>query len=351
ITSSASQITIGGDATAEVNTIAYNASDGIEVNGTGVNYNDILRNSFHNNTGLGINLVSTGNASKTTPMIFKRATNGTNIDIIGTTEFENDVIQLFYSDSSNQEGETYISQGTADSGGTWTVAMPIPGQVCAYGLVVTATSTLDNTSEFSGVFGLTNAIPSDPSGLGPAAVVGGSNVADTTPDLAFTTFADSDGDQIQYRIQIDNDSTFPSPYIDYTSALGISGANTFTVGQAESGGTYTVGSAGDIMQHGDWYWRVMVLDQVAGTSAWVVANSGAVAFSTDGYTVTNTGDLGLNCDGTCSLREAIQAANAMGPAVTIKFDITSCYTGTCLITPFSDLPSLTSNNITIDGYS
>ncbi|OVE82400.1 hypothetical protein BVY03_01005, partial [bacterium K02(2017)] len=42
---------------------------------------------------------------------------------------------------------------------------------------------------------------------------------------------------------------------------------------------------------------------------------------------------------------------AMGPAVTIKFDITSCYTGTCLITPFSDLPSLTSNNITIDGYS
>ncbi|OVE81302.1 hypothetical protein BVY03_04185, partial [bacterium K02(2017)] len=83
-------------------------------------------------------------------------------------------------------------------------------------------------------------------------------------------------------------------------------------------------------------------------------------FTTNYYTISNT--LGYEvtkvddtndgvCNADCSLREAITAANAAGGNVTISFDVTSCYTSICLFEPNSALPSLTANNITIDGYT
>ncbi|OVE79804.1 hypothetical protein BVY02_02265, partial [bacterium J17] len=89
-----------------------------------------------------------------------------------------------------------------------------------------------------------------------------------------------------------------------------------------------------------------VIDQGVGNAVDVVSD-------TYGYEVSKVEDSNNSyCkDGDCSLREAITAANAVGSAVTITFDITSCYASTCVIAPTSTLPSLTSNYINIVGSS
>jgi CSLREA domain-containing protein len=64
--------------------------------------------------------------------------------------------------------------------------------------------------------------------------------------------------------------------------------------------------------------------------------------------VTNLGDPGNgNCDASCTLREAIDAANSV-PGTDIRFDVPGCPPA-CTIQPGSDLPAITANSITIDG--
>lgn len=78
------------------------------------------------------------------------------------------------------------------------------------------------------------------------------------------------------------------------------------------------------------------------------------------FSVNTTNDLDDGtCDGThCSLREAINAANLNpGPdAIGFKIPATldpGCLgvSGVCVIRPLSELPALTDNDTTIDGYT
>lgn len=126
-----------------------------------------------------------------------------------------------------------------------------------------------------------NTSPTLPSSLGPTGVVNGSSGADTTPQFDFT-LADANGsDTVKYQIQVDDNSNFSSPVVDYTSALAAQGAASFTVGQAAGSGSYAVGNSGQTLSDSSYYWRVRSFDNSGAVSSYVTANSGAVAFIVD----------------------------------------------------------------------
>lgn len=83
---------------------------------------------------------------------------------------------------------------------------------------------------------------------------------------------------------------------------------------------------------------------VAGLSA----GTGATAAT---FVVTSLADTaGASCAATCTLRQAITAANATAAVDTINFAIASPATGELLIQPATALPTIT-QPVTIDGYS
>lgn len=133
-----------------------------------------------------------------------------------------------------------------------------------------------------------NANPSTPSSLGPTIKVNGSASNTTQPLLSFT-LADTDvSDTIKYRIQIDDTADFSSPVVDYTSALAVQGAVSFTVGQAPGTGAYAVGSESQTLSSGNYYWRVKAIDNSDAESSYATANSGSIAF------IVNTNTPGLS---------------------------------------------------------
>src|SRR5206468_3010800 len=123
IVSSATGNTVGGTASAAGNTIAFNAGDGVEVDGNGIassNGDSILRNSIFANGGLGIDLVGGGNHDQPAPSITSVNTGGGTTTINGTlagsassTQFR---IEVFVSPScdpsGNGEGETFLGVRT-----------------------------------------------------------------------------------------------------------------------------------------------------------------------------------------------------------------------------------------------
>ncbi len=126
-----------------------------------------------------------------------------------------------------------------------------------------------------------NVAPNLPTQLGPANLVDGSATSSAQPTLQFRTSDINVGDTSTFTIQIDDTSDFSSPLIDYTSSAALNGIRNFTIGQDAGGGTYTVGSAGQSLTDGDYYWRVMSTDAASLPSEYVVANLGLVAFEVD----------------------------------------------------------------------
>jgi hypothetical protein len=122
-----------------------------------------------------------------------------------------------------------------------------------------------------------NSAPDLPSGLNPTNFTDGSWVDDDTPTLNFTQ-SDPDSDNVGYTIQIDDDNNFSSPAVDYTSELLAEGDASFTVGQAEGGGSYTAGDEGQTLNDNAYFWRVMSTDENGVAGGWSVANGGDIAF-------------------------------------------------------------------------
>lgn len=116
------------------------------------------------------------------------------------------------------------------------------------------------------------------SNLGPAAMVNGSYGTSNKPTVSFTLNDSVDGHTVKYQLQIDNNSNFSSPEIDYTSGLESSGSKSFTVGQASGNGSYTVGSEGQSLSDGSYYWRVKPIDSANAEPPYYKANSGNIAF-------------------------------------------------------------------------
>ncbi len=347
--------TIGGDLAVEGNTIAYNTGDGINFTDANHDGNLFYRNSIYENTDKGIDLNNVGNNNKQPPTISSHVVlSGSSLTVSGSSS-ASDTVQLFDADSSNAEGQTFITSVSADGSGNWSATVSSP-YTATNNVIVATCSDATGTSPFSSGYTITNSAPLAPTALGPTNYTDQSNVTGTKPSLTFN-LDDPNNDQVKYQIQIDNNSDYSSPYIDYTSALQTEGAASFTVGQAAGAGTYTTGNADTVLQYGVNYWQVKAIDSEAAGSAYTVANAGT-AFVQRTYTVNVSADTtdGL-CDATsCTLREALVAATA--DAYTprnIEFWIPSSDGGcdgggVCTIQPSSALNNIPAST-TINGYT
>ncbi len=204
----------------------------------------------------------------------------------------------------------------------------------------TVTNSLNNTNwSFNG--------PTvSSSSLTPTNVTDGSFIASSTPSLTFTT-ADTDGNQIRYQLQVDTTPLFTTPVINYVSALGAAATTTFTVGQSAGSGAYLVGSPGQQLSDGTYYWRVAASDTTA-TSSYATANSGLAAFSVD-TTSPSAGALTFGSITTTGLTAIAGSASDTGSGVsTYKFtELTTNASSTRSATNSWTLSSLTSGT----GYA
>lgn len=131
-----------------------------------------------------------------------------------------------------------------------------------------------------------NANPDTPINLGPAGSVSGDWATDETPTFEFEINDDDVADEVGYQIQVDDTADFSSPVINYVSGTKSQGSFNFVVGQVEGDGTsgvgtYAVGSEGQELSDGEYYWRVKSLDQNDAESSYSTANSALVAFGVD----------------------------------------------------------------------
>lgn len=183
----------------------------------------------------------------------------------------------------NDAGGEDCAQFLTGGSGKWNdlpcSTFSLPGYVVEYG---SDSSPIEISSlNISITTNAANNYPSTPSSLGPSANVNGSWSSDTTPSFNFTLSDPDVANTVRYRIQIDNDSNFSSPAVDYTSALATQGATSFTVGQSAGSGTYTTGTLGQSLADGTYYWRVRASDSIGADSAYATANSGSIAFRVD----------------------------------------------------------------------
>ena len=123
------------------NIIAYNAGDGVVVEGASTTGNTITHNSIHTNGDLGIELINSGNGSIAPPVI----SSNTCISATGTAPI-NATVELF--SGWDGEGKTYLTTVSADGSGNWSASGFLADEPY---LTATATDTTGNTSEFSAV--------------------------------------------------------------------------------------------------------------------------------------------------------------------------------------------------------
>lgn len=123
--------------------------------------------------------------------------------------------------------------------------------------------------------------PYKPTAFGPTAYVNGSYTGDSTPTLSFDLSNSDTQVDVQYQIEIANNSSFTNPIVNYVSALVPQGVNYFTVGQSAGSGNYLTGSIGQTLLDGSYFWRVQMLDSSGNSSGYVPANSGSIAFTVD----------------------------------------------------------------------
>ena len=118
----------------------------------------------------------------------------------------------------------------------------------------------------------------DSSFINSVSVTEGKILTQSDPLFIFGLFDPNRSDTVAFHIQVDDTRDFSSPVIDYTSALGPQGAQTFTVGQTPNGGLYSAGSINQNLASGTYYWRVQTIDQHGVKSPYQTANKGSLAF-------------------------------------------------------------------------
>ena len=108
----------------------------------------------------------------------------------------------------------------------------------------------------------------------------GACTSDTTPSLQFDLSDPDSGDIVKYQVQIDDEATFASPYVDDT-----------TEGSGSAEPRSNVLHTPSTLSQDAYYWRVKAIDDDAAESAWATANSGAIAFYVDTANPTAPGNL------------------------------------------------------------
>ena len=100
--------------------------------------------------------------------------------------------------------------------------------------------------------------PSLPTNLGPTNLTNGGSITNSRPTFTFTTVDSNPSAHVGYSIAVSTQPSYSSRYyiLSYDSALGTAGSSSFTVGQSAQGGTYQVGSPGQTLPPGKYYWLV-----------------------------------------------------------------------------------------------
>lgn len=134
-----------GNTVGPLNLIAFNNSDGVNVNNS--SYVTITENSTHSNNLMGINLVGTGNDGLPAPTI-SQVTLGS-VTIEGSGAPSNGIVEVFGNPDSDGEGKAFLGSTMAGGGGNWSLTIACAGDPY---LTATVTDLTGNTSEFSGPF-------------------------------------------------------------------------------------------------------------------------------------------------------------------------------------------------------
>ena len=170
ITENAGGNIIGGIASGEENTIAFNGGDGIFVESGSAN--NLRGNLLHSNAGMGIDLAPDGvtandspddadtgpNNLQNFPVIASATTNGSTTTVTGTlnsTASTTFTLEFFRNvncdDSGSGEGQTLLGSTTVttDASSNASFSIPFPGNLFNQIITVAATDPAGNTSEFS----------------------------------------------------------------------------------------------------------------------------------------------------------------------------------------------------------
>ena len=182
----------------------------------------------------------------------------------------------------------YASINTNGTVGTWNTTSALPqgdflSSSVEYNGYIYELGGSSQTGQLSSVdYAQTlSSTPNTPSSLGPTASTNGTYSNNNTPTFSFSLSDTDPTANVQYEIQVANNSSFTSPLIDYTSALGSQGGASFSVGQAAGSGKYTTGLAGQTLPDGNYYWRVQTIGSSGIASGYTTANSGSIAFKVD----------------------------------------------------------------------
>ncbi|HSX05252.1 MAG TPA: choice-of-anchor U domain-containing protein [Candidatus Saccharimonadales bacterium] len=151
---------------------------------------------------------------------------------------------------------------------------PLEPDTVYYWRVVT---TNDQGSEYSAIHSFTttsepNNAPDDVGSVGPSELLSGNTIDPTQLlDTPFTfDLSDTDsGDQVRYEVALSTDGDPGDAVIRYLSPLGDQGLRSFTYGQPESGGAYTVGSNHTQLTDGNSYYiSIRAIDEHGAASDW-----------------------------------------------------------------------------------
>ncbi|MCA9365231.1 MAG: hypothetical protein KC736_05040, partial [Candidatus Moranbacteria bacterium] len=156
--------------------------------------------------------------------------------------------------------------------------------------------------------------PMEPTLLGPSGFASGGCTADATLTLSFTLNHGDSERVVRYRIQIADDADFTSVLVDYTSKFGVLGVRSFVVGQVEDSGSYLVGSSGQTLSNGNYFWRVLAEDDF-----------GASSFFVNGFTL---GDYSFSVSGSCGTSGVCGVAAKTYVYTDVSFSGDFCSVGT-----------------------
>lgn len=264
--------------------------------------------------------------------------------------------------------------------GTWSAQTSLPGpngragatthngNLYIIGGQVNNFSVTVDTILYNVVYGALAA--NDPTSLGPTALTNNSYGTNNQPTF---TFSQSDPNvsepNVRYEIEVSTSNDFSSLAIDYTSAFGAQGSASFTVGQAAGSGTYNVGSSGQTLTDGNYYWRVRTTNEFLVSSSFTNASSGTTAFKVDATAPTASSlsptnsatGVALDSDLTMNLSEPAYlhsgnitinkiSDNSVVEAISATGDqVSGGDTSTLTINPSSDLAYGTSYYVKVDA--
>ena len=217
----------------------------------------------------GSTVIDTGAHSSSTTAIVKMTMSDGDSSATLTPKVELREIGTEFSDTATHTGDA-VSYSGSDVIGSVTVSGLVDtaeyhwqAQVCDETDICTSWESYGSNEESEIDFSvILNLDPND-----PTLVIHDEYFNSSQPGISFNIIDDDDNEQLSYQIQIDDNADFSSPIIDYRSTYGTVVSRTYTVGQ--SSGTYNIGSEGQVLDDGSYYYRVKAIDDSAAESSWV----------------------------------------------------------------------------------